>query len=261
MPGFDSRQQKLKEQFVSSRGYWSELWDDVLSLDSDFFEAYMNFSSVPWRTGTLDPKVREFIYIAIDLSTTHLYEPGARVHIQNALKYGATKEEIMEVLQLTSVLGIHTCTVGVPVLVEELQHAGRNAELPRTEPGERERRLKSEFVKNRGYWSELWDNVLALSPDFFEAYMNFSSVPWRKGRIEPKVKEFIYIAIDAATTHLYEPGIRVHVRNALGYGATAKEIMEVFELVSVLGIHSCTTGVPILMQEARTAGQVNPAKR
>lgn len=253
MPGFDSRQQKLKDKFTEARGYWSALWDDVLALDPDFFEAYLNFSSVPWRTGTLAPKVREFIYIAIDVSTTHLYDPGTRVHIQNALKHGATKEEIMEVIQLTSVLGIHTCTVGVPILVDELRLAGRKDELPSATLGEREKKLKAEFTNKRGYWSELWDNVLALSPDFFEAYLQLSSVPWRTGRIEPKVKEFIYIAIDAATTHLYEPGIRVHVRNALGYGATASEIMEVFELVSVLGIHSCTSGVPLLMEEVRSA--------
>jgi hypothetical protein len=28
-------------------------------------------------------------------------------------------EEIMEVFELTSVLGIHTCTVGVPPLIED----------------------------------------------------------------------------------------------------------------------------------------------
>jgi hypothetical protein len=30
----------------------------------------------------------------------------------------------MEVYELTSVLGIHTCTLGVPVLLEELEAAG-----------------------------------------------------------------------------------------------------------------------------------------
>jgi alkylhydroperoxidase/carboxymuconolactone decarboxylase family protein YurZ len=98
--------------------------------------------------------------------------------------------------------------------------------------------------------------VLALSPDFFEAYMRFSSVPWQHGRLEPKVKEFIYIAIDAATTHLYAPGTRIHIRNAIGYGATSQEIMEVLELISVLGIHSTTHGVPILLEELKSAGKI-----
>ena len=86
----------------------------------------MAFSSVPWVNGTLEPKIKELIYVAIDAATTHLYEPGLRQHIRNALRYGATKAEIMEVYELTSVLGIHTCTLGVPVLLEEIA-AARNA--------------------------------------------------------------------------------------------------------------------------------------
>jgi len=30
-----------------------------------------------------------------------------------------------------------------------------------------------------------------------------------------------------------------------------EEVMEVFELVSILGIHTCTMGVPILMKEIK----------
>ena len=116
------RQKELKERFIRDRGYWSEeIWDAVLSIDPDFFEAYLNFSAVPWKKGVLPSKTKELIYIAIDASTTHLYEPGLRQHVRNALKYGATKEEIMEVFELVSVLGMHTCTMGVPVLVEELK--------------------------------------------------------------------------------------------------------------------------------------------
>lgn len=118
------RQNELREEFLNARGYWNEFWDGLLKLDPEFFKAYLDFSSVPWKTGTLEPKFKELIYIAIDASTTHLYEPGLRQHIRNALKHGATKEEIMEVLELTSVLGIHTCTLGVPVLLEELEAAG-----------------------------------------------------------------------------------------------------------------------------------------
>jgi alkylhydroperoxidase/carboxymuconolactone decarboxylase family protein YurZ len=114
------RQRELRESFVEARGYWNPFWDGLLSLDPDFFEAYLNFSAVPWRNGTLEPKMKELIYIAIDASTTHLYEPGLRTHMRNALGYGATKEEIMEVLELVSVLGIHSCTLGVPILLEEL---------------------------------------------------------------------------------------------------------------------------------------------
>jgi alkylhydroperoxidase/carboxymuconolactone decarboxylase family protein YurZ len=114
--------------------------------------------------------------------------------------------------------------------------------------------LKQRFIEGRGYWADFWDGLLGLDPDFFEAYLQFSMVPWKKGHIEPKVKEFIYIAIDAATTHLYEPGLRIHLRNALKYGATKEEIMEVYELVSVLGLHTVTMGVPVLLEELEAHG-------
>ena len=84
-------------------------------------------------------------------------------------------------------------------------------------------------------------------------------MPWRKGPLEPKVKELVYIAVDAAATHLYVPGIRQHVKQAIKHGATAAEIMEVLELTSTLGIHACNIGVPILVEELEAAGQPIPA--
>jgi alkylhydroperoxidase/carboxymuconolactone decarboxylase family protein YurZ len=119
-----SEQKELRDEFIAARGFWNAFWDGLLTLDPEFFKAYLAFSGVPWQSGPLEPKVKELIYIAIDAATTHLYEPGLRQHIRNALNHGATKEEIMEVLELVSVLGIHACTLGVPVLMEELEAAG-----------------------------------------------------------------------------------------------------------------------------------------
>ena len=97
---------------------------------------------------------------------------------------------------------------------------------------------------------------MKLSPEFFAAYLKLSSVPWLTGTLEPKVKEFVYIAIDAATTHLYEPGLRQHIRNAIKLGASQDELMEVLELVSAIGVHTMTESVPILVKEAEAAGDL-----
>ena len=223
---------------------------DAPKVDSNFFSTYSKFSSVPSKNNALSPKIREFIYIAIDASTTHLYLPGLKLHMENALALGATRDEIMEVLELTSVLGIHTCTMGVPILMDELRKLGRGDEIDNIEYGDHEKALKESFIKNRGYWSPFWDDMLKLSPEFFECYLDFSSVPWTSGTLEPKVKEFIYIAIDTATTHLHEEGARIHIRNALNYGATKEEIMEIFQCVSVLGMHALTEGGPMLRELA-----------
>ena len=41
--------------------------------------------------------------------------------MQNALEAGATKEEILEVKQLTYIMDTHSMTMGVPILMEELE--------------------------------------------------------------------------------------------------------------------------------------------
>ena len=75
---------------------------------------------MPQKNGPLAQKYKELILIAINAVTTHLYAPGVRRHIQNALKAGATREEILETIQLTTVMGIHACNLAIPILMEEV---------------------------------------------------------------------------------------------------------------------------------------------
>lgn len=109
--------------------------------------------------------------------------------------------------------------------------------------------VKAEFTKTRGYWHEFWDEILELDPEIFAAYTEFSSVPWRSGTLSPKVKEFVCIVFATAATHLSVKGLKLHIENATGYGATPQEILEVMEIASVLGIHATTTAARILMEE------------
>jgi alkylhydroperoxidase/carboxymuconolactone decarboxylase family protein YurZ len=238
------RQQHVKDAFIEQRGNWSSAWDSVLRLDVGFLEAYLKLSVVPWQKNHLENKVKEFIYITADAAATHLYRPGIQEHLRAAIRHGATREELMEVLELTSTIGIHASNVGVPVLLDVLEEEGLR-QAPAALDVKREA-LKKSFVENRGYWHPSWEGLLELDPEFFEAYVEFSSVPWRSGVLEPKIKELIYCAFDAAATHLYVPGLKLHMRNALRYGATAQEIMEVLEIVSVLGIHGVEVAAPML---------------
>lgn len=105
----------------------------------------------------------------------------------------------------------------------------------------------------RGDWNPLWDQLRALDPEFMEAYLAFRSVPQRRGPLPQKYKEMILVAINAATTHLYAPGVRRHLRNAIKAGATQAELLEVIQLTTVMGIHSCNLAVPILMEEVAAA--------
>jgi alkylhydroperoxidase/carboxymuconolactone decarboxylase family protein YurZ len=105
---------------LRASGAWNPNWEPFYQLDPAWTEKFMAAGVSPMLAGVLDKKTVEFIAIAVDASCTHMYGPGVRRHIQLALDLGATKEEIAAVLQLTSVLGIHTMSLGAPILLEEL---------------------------------------------------------------------------------------------------------------------------------------------
>ena len=112
-------------------GEWNPNWEPFYQLDPAWTEAFMAMGLKPMLCGALDAKTIEFIAIAVDASCTHLYAPGVRRHIRKALDLGATKDEIAAVLQCVSVLGIHTMSLGAPILHEALA-AREAAALPRT---------------------------------------------------------------------------------------------------------------------------------
>jgi len=244
----DTRQQQIKDAFVAAGGTWDDTWEGVLLIDPEFLQAYLDFAQVPARKHRLDAKTRALVGLVVNAAVTHLHLPAVRQHIRAALRAGASTAEVMEVLECTATLSIHAMNVGVPVLTEVLAERGA-----RTGPGpldEYQQRLKADFTANRGYWNATWDEILELDPELFDAYSEFSSYPWKTGSLSPKMREFVYLAFDTSATHLYRIGLKLHIENALGYGATAAEILEVMEIASSIGMQSVTLAVPILLEEA-----------
>ncbi|KAH6713445.1 AhpD-like protein [Leptodontidium sp. MPI-SDFR-AT-0119] len=253
---------ELKAEFQSSLGHlaFTPAWKDILNLSPEIFSASTHLRSVPRKKQHLPPKIQSLIALSVSSASTHLYLPGIHTHMRAALEAGASIAEITEVLELTSTLGIHACNIGVPILVEVMKEEGiyDNHKTTIEAPNDQKRvDLREDFTKKRGYWHEFWEDFLRLDPEFFEAYLDFSTVPWVKdvkgdgsggGVLEPKIKELVYCAFDVAATHLYQPGLKLHMKNAIGYGATPEEIMEVLEIATLLSLHTLEVAAPILAQ-------------
>jgi alkylhydroperoxidase/carboxymuconolactone decarboxylase family protein YurZ len=111
-------------------GEWNQNWDSFAALDPVWTEKFMDAGATPLVRGAIDPKTWELIAIAVDASCTHMYAPGVRRHIRKALELGVTKEQIIALLQAVSALGIHSMSLGAPILVEEL--AARKAQQGNT---------------------------------------------------------------------------------------------------------------------------------
>lgn len=130
----------LTDDYMRS-GQWNPLWDQLRALDPRFVEAYLNFRETPQRNGPLPRHVKELILVAINAATTHLYAPGVRRHIANALRAGATREEVLETIQITTVMGIHSCNLAIPILCEEWErYQSERAPLPAKPAVNRRRR-------------------------------------------------------------------------------------------------------------------------
>lgn len=101
-------------------GNWSPEWEPFAWLDPAWAEKALALVISPAVSGALDKKTVELIGVAIDASCTHMYSPGVRRHIRRALEAGATREEIVAVLQLAVTQGMNSITLAAPILVEEM---------------------------------------------------------------------------------------------------------------------------------------------
>lgn len=250
--------QHLKDRFDAELGAaaFDESWARLLKHSPEMFAASLRLTAAPRKTGHLSPKIQALISLAVSSASTHLHVPNIHRYTSAALAAGASREEIVETLCLTSTLGIHASTVGVPILFEVLEERGEAMPKGMSNMSPQQLALKQDFETKRGYWNALWEEMLLLAPEFFDAYTEFSSVPWTneggKGVLEPKVKELVYCAFDTAATHMYQPGLKLHMRNVLNYGGTKEEIMEVLELATLLSISTLDVGLKVLDHEMGT---------
>jgi alkylhydroperoxidase/carboxymuconolactone decarboxylase family protein YurZ len=242
---------ELLAEFEAAHLDWSETWDAVARIDPDFARAHARMHAVPWRKDHLPAKFKGLVELSVNAAATHLHVPEILPSLRRALDAGATPAEILEALELSATVGIHAMNIGVPLLVEVLEERGR------TEPtalDAEQLRLKEWFTQERGYWHEFWDEMLELDPEMFAAYTEFSTVPWRTGTLSAAEKELIYVSYDVAATHLYVPGTKLHIRNALDHGATVGQVLEVMEIASMVGAQAVTTTMPLLIRELADRG-------
>jgi alkylhydroperoxidase/carboxymuconolactone decarboxylase family protein YurZ len=197
----------------------------------------------PWENGILDVKTIELICIGLNAACTNLQANGTRRHIRAALAAGATRDEILMILKMASLLAIHSCSLGAPILLEEAKAAGvEPVAKPATTPA-------CDRMKAIGQWNTAWEPFYELDPVWTEQFMATGLDIYASKVFTPKVIELLSIAFDASITHLYAPGTRRHIRGALKLGATMEEIMEVLKVCVAFGIESCYLGVPILEEE------------
>lgn len=114
--------------------------------------------------------------------------------------------------------------------------------------------LKETVERQRGYWHAFHQGLLDYSPAYLQAYLDFHEPPFVNNRLGDVLCEYIYIAVDAAVSHLFTSGVEMHIRKVLEIGGKPDEIIEVIQLAMIAAQSSHMTGMPILVEELERQG-------
>lgn len=233
-----------KTHASTSAGLWNDSADQLREWDASWADACVKMSTNPWSNGILSPKFVELISVGLNAACTNLNPEGTRRHIRGALEAGATREEILFVIKCAAVMSIHSCSLGTPILLEEAKTAGKSAA-----PSQTVATPACDRMKAIGQWNTAWDPFYQLDPVWTDQFMATGAGIYGSGVLPAKEVELLSIAFDASFTHMYAPGTRRHIKNALAAGASVEEIMEVLKLCVAQGVQACNLAVPMLAEE------------
>lgn len=225
-------------------GPWDPALTQLAEWDPAWAAACQAVSTNPWREGVLSAKFVELVSLAINVACTNLNREGTRRHIRGALDAGASRDEILFVLKCAAAMAIHSCSLGAPILLEEAKAARVMAKpsAPVATPS-------VDRMKAIGQWNAAWDPFLALDPAWTDAFMAMGAGIYGSGVMPAKEIELLSIAFDASFTHMYAPGTRRHIENALKARASVEEIFEVLKICVAQGVQAINLGAPILEEE------------
>lgn len=230
-------------------GPWTDALHLLDELDPQWAESCRAMSTNPWNSQVLPARTVELVSLAINAACTNMCAEATRRHIRAALQAGATAQEVLLVIKMASLLSIHSCSLGAPILLEEAAAAGLKPPAATTA-----NTPVSDKMRAAGMWNPAWDPFFTLDPAWTEQFMATGVGVYAGGIIDPKLAELLSIAFDASFTHMYAPGTRRHIKAALAHGATMAEIMEVLKLCTVHGMQAANMAVPILAEELARAG-------
>jgi len=219
-------------------------WDPALAKlgewDPTWAATCEKMTTNPWTTGVLPHKFVELVSVGLNAACTNLNPDGTRRHIRAALAAGATREQVLTILKMASLLSIHSCSLAAPILLEEARAAGAKP-TPKNAPPT----PACDKMRAVGQWNTAWDPFFELDPVWTDEFMATGVAIYGSGTFTPKEVELLSISFDASHTH----GTRRHIKGALEAGATMEEIMEVLKLCVGQGVQACNLGVPILAEE------------
>ncbi|MEX5635416.1 carboxymuconolactone decarboxylase family protein [Parafrankia sp. FMc2] len=219
--------------------------DALRAADPEFAAIAESLVAHPHRNGVLAPSVRALVVLGVESVIPEADEP----RIDAALADGASRAEVLCTLEIACSIGLHTVSVGLPILLEEMERAGLALPEETARHQELARALETSGPRPRPL-NPIYAGILRMDPEYFTARVRFIDLPWERDDVlDPEIKHLLSIAIDAVSPQHYVDGLRKHLREALAIGVRPEAVLEVLQLASVTGLRTLDVGLEVLARK------------
>ena len=230
---------RIKAFFVTERGYWRPWTETMLQAYPGFVEQYARYAGYPARTGPLTPRMVELIYVALDSSSSHLFESGLQTHMKRALEVGVTQADIIDVLHLVVVQGAVNVCQAVDILAE---FTGPD------EPAAIDEDLQARIESLGPAHALSLAAVARMDPGYASVLLDFVESGRPGTGLAPRERSLIQLALHACFTAFNPDATRQIVATALSQGATPAELLQAIQLGSHLAVHGAALGANVFRQ-------------
>lgn len=239
----DAQRARIKEYFIAERGYWRPWAETMLQACPGFVEQYARYAGYPARTGPLTGRMVELIYVGLDASSSHLFEPGLHTHMKRALEVGATPADIVDVLHLVAVQGVASVGQATEILAE----LSGLIDVPAVSAPLQAR------IDRLGNAHALQLAALArLDPGYAEVLLDFIEQGRPGTGLTDAERSLVQLALHACFTAFNPGAVRQIVATALAQGLAPAEMRQAIQLGAHLAVHGSALGAKVL-QSCQTA--------
>jgi len=233
----DNERARIKDFFVAERGYWRPWTETLLDACPGFVEQYARYAGHPARTGPLTQRMVELIYVALDSSSSHLFESGLQTHMKRALEVGATPADIVDVLHLVAVQGLASVGQATAILAELADPPDSPAISEMLQA--RIDRLGRTHALRLGELARMDAAYVEILLDFIEQGRPGT------GLTDPE-RSLVQLALHACFTAFNPDAVRQIVATALAQGLSSAELLQAIQLGAHLAVHGSALGAKVL---------------
>ncbi|MDM0002732.1 carboxymuconolactone decarboxylase family protein [Variovorax sp. J22P240] len=242
-PATDAAREQVKDYFIAERGYWRPWTDTMLEACPGFLQQYARYAGYPARTGPLSERMVELIYVALDASSSHLFESGLHTHMNRAFEVGATQADVFDVLHLVAVQGVASVCQATDILAEFMDLSEAAAIDDKLQ----------DRINGVGSAHALTLNAMTrLDPGYAEVLLDFVEQGRPGAGLTPSERSLVQLALHACFTAFNPGAVRQIVATALSQGLQPAELLQAIQLGAHLAVHGSALGANVFRQTAST---------